>query len=289
MSRIAYVNGRYAPLPEAAVSIEDRAFAFGDGVYEVCEVRGGFLIDERRHLARLGRSLAAVRMAWPVGERALRLILRETVRKNRVRDGLVYLQVSRGAARRDHAFPAPDVRPCLVVVARALDPSLAAARAAAGVAVVSLPEQRWRRPDIKSLQLLPNVLAKQAARDAGAFEAWFVDPDGFVTEGASTNAWIVAADGSLVTRQADDAILHGVARATLLDVAAKLALRFEERPFTLREAKEAREAFLSSATTVATSVVSIDGAKIGDGKPGAVVKALRQAFHEVAEKTARML
>ena len=289
MSRIAYVNGRYAPLAEAAVSIEDRAFAFGDGVYEVCEVRGGFLIDEPRHLARLDRSLAAVRMAWPVGERALRLILRETVRKNRVRDGLVYLQVSRGAARRDHAFPAPEVRPSLVVVARALDPSLAAARAAAGVAVVSLPEQRWSRPDIKSLQLLPNVLAKQAARDAGAFEAWFVDPDGFVTEGASTNAWIVAADGALVTRQADETILHGVARATLLDVAAKLALRFEERPFTLREAKEAREAFLSSATTIATSVVSIDGAAIGDGKPGAVVKALRQAFHEVAEKTARML
>ena len=289
MSRIAYVNGRYAPLAEAAVSIEDRAFAFGDGVYEVCEVRAGFLIDEPRHLARLGRSLAAVRMAWPVGERALRLILRETVRKNRVRDGLVYLQVSRGTARRDHAFPAPEVRPSLVVVARALDPSLAAARAAAGVAVVSLPEQRWSRPDIKSLQLLPNVLAKQAARDAGAFEAWFVDPDGFVTEGASTNAWIVAADGALVTRQADETILHGVARATLLDVAAKLALRFEERPFTLREAKEAREAFLSSATTIATSVVSIDGAAIGDGKPGAVVKALRQAFHEVAEKTARML
>ena len=289
MSRIAYVNGRYVPLAEASVSVEDRAFTFGDGVYEVCEVRGGFLIDEPRHLSRLGRSLAAVRMAWPVGERALRLILRETVRKNRVRDGLVYLQISRGAARRDHGFPAPDVRPGLVVVARPHDPSLAAARAAAGVAVVSLPDQRWGRRDIKSLQLLPNVLAKQAAREAGAFEAWFVDRDGFVTEGASTNAWIVAPDGALVTRNADETILHGVARATLLDVASNLALRFEERPFTLREAKEARVAVLSRATTVATSVVSIDGAAIGDGKPGAVVKALRRAFHEVAEKSGRML
>ena len=289
MSRIAYVNGRYAPSAQASVSIQDRAFVFGDGVYEVCEVRGGLLIDEERHLARLRRSLEATRISWPVGERALRLILRETVRKNLVRDGLVYLQISRGAARRDHGFPASSVRPGLVVVARSLDPSAGAARAAAGVAVISLPEQRWTRPDIKSLQLLPNVLAKQAAREAGAFEAWFVDRDGFVTEGASTNAWIVASDGTLVTRKADETILHGVARARLLDVAKNLALRFEERAFTVSEAKDAREAFLSSATLVATSVVSIDGAAIGDGKPGAVVEALRRAFHGVAEKSGRRL
>jgi len=289
LSRIAYVNGRYAPSAQASVSIQDRAFVFGDGVYEVCEVRGGLLIDEERHLARLRRSLEATRISWPVGERALRLILRETVRKNLVRDGLVYLQISRGAARRDHGFPASSVRPGLVVVARSLDPSAGAARAAAGVAVISLPEQRWTRPDIKSLQLLPNVLAKQAAREAGAFEAWFVDRDGFVTEGASTNAWIVASDGTLVTRKADETILHGVARARLLDVAKNLALRFEERAFTVSEAKDAREAFLSSATLVATSVVSIDGAAIGDGKPGAVVEALRRAFHGVAEKSGRRL
>jgi D-alanine transaminase len=287
LSRIAYVNGRYLPLGQASISIEDRAVTFGDGVYEVCEVRGGALIDETRHLARLGRSLAATRIKWPVSERSLRLILRETARLNRVRDGLVYLQVSRGAARRDHSFPPAGVRPSLVVIARPLDPALAAGRAAAGVAVISLPDPRWAHPDIKSLQLLPNVLAKQAAREAGAFEAWFVDREGFVTDGASTNAWIVAPGGTLVTRQADEAILHGVARATLLEVAVKLGLRFEERPFTLKEAKGAREAFLSSATTVATSVISIDGATIGDGKPGAVVKALRRHFCDVAERTGK--
>ena len=289
MSRFAYVNGRYVPLARASVSIEDRAFTFGDGVYEVCEVRGGALIDETRHLARLGRSLEATRMAWPVSERALRLIVRETARLNRVSDGLVYLQVSRGAARRDHGFPVEGVRPGLVVVARPLDPSAQAARAAAGVKVISLPDQRWARPDIKSLQLLPNVLAKQIARDAGAFEAWFVDRDGFVTEGASTTAWIVVAGGMLVTRQADETILHGVARATLLDAARRLALSFEERPFTLEEAKGAREAFLSSATNVATPVIAIDGAPIADGKPGALVEALRQAFRDIAERSGKTL
>jgi D-alanine transaminase len=285
VSCIAYVNGRYLPSAKASVSIDDRAFTFGDGVYEVCEVRDGALIEENRHLARLGRSLAAVRLALPIGEAALRMVMRETVRRNRVRDGLVYIQVSRGAARRDHGFPPDDVRPGLVVVARSLDPATRAARAAAGVAVITLPDQRWAQPYIKTLQLLPNVLAKQAAREAGAFEAWFVDRDGFVTEGASTNAWIVTHDTGLVTRQADTSILHGVTRARLLDVAGALSLRFEERPFTPREAQEAKEAFLSSATTIATPVVSIDGKPIGDGRPGPTVAALRHAFLKTAEKS----
>ena len=283
MSRIAYVNGRYVPLGQASVSIDDRAFTFGDGVYEVCEVRAGALIEETRHLARLGRSLAAVRIARPMGEDALRFVMREVARRNRVRDGLVYLQVSRGAARRDHGFPASGVRPGLVVVARSLDPAAGEARAAAGVAVVTLSEQRWARPDIKSLQLLPNVLAKQAAREAGAFEAWFVDRAGCVTEGASTNAWIVTPDGALVTRQADEAILHGVTRAALIDVAHKLGLILEERAFTVQEALGAREAFVSSATTTAMPVVSIDGQAIGGGRPGPVAPALRRAFRETAE------
>jgi D-alanine transaminase len=210
LARIAYVNGRYRPFAEATVSIDDRAFTFGDGVYEVCEVWRGALIEETRHLDRLQRSLAAVRIDWPIGREALRFVMRQVVRRNRVRDGLVYVQISRGAARRDHGFPPKDVRPGLAVSARALDPSVNAARAAAGVAVVTVPETRWAHPHIKTLQLLPNVLAKQAAREAGAFEAWFVDRDGFVTEGASTNAWIVAGDGALVTRQADDSILRGV-------------------------------------------------------------------------------
>ncbi len=283
--RVAYVNGRYLPLGEAAVSIDDRAFTFGDGVYEVCEIRRVRLIEEERHLDRLGRSLEAIRIGWPIARAALRLVMREVVRRNRVRDGLVYLQISRGAARRDHGFPLASVRPGLVVAARALDPSLNAARAAAGVAVVTVPESRWAHPHIKTLQLLPNVLAKQAAREANAFEAWFVDRVGFVTEGASTNAWIVTPEGALVTRQADNAILHGVTRAALIEVAAALGLKLEERPFTPAEALHAREAFLSSATTIAMPVVSIDGTAIGDGRPGAATLALRRAFHELAEAT----
>jgi D-alanine transaminase len=200
VSRFAYVNGRYLPRATASVSIEDRAFTFGDGVYEVCEVRSGLLIDETRHLARLRRSLAALRISWPIEEAALRTVMRETVHRNWVRDGLVYIQITRGAARRDHGFPSHDVKPGLVVVARALDPAIGVARALSGVAVITLPDQRWACPSIKTLQLLPNVLAKQAARDAGAFEARFVDRDGFVTEGTSTNAWIVTADAAIVTR-----------------------------------------------------------------------------------------
>jgi D-alanine transaminase len=283
VSRIAYVNGRYVPLAKAEVSIDDRAFTFGDGVYEVCEISGGALIEERRHLARLARSLAAVRIAWPIDENALRFVIHEVARRNRVRDGLVYLQVSRGAARRDHGFPPAGTKPGLVVVARSLDPEVGAARATAGVAVITTPEQRWARPDIKTLQLLPNVLAKQAAREAGAFEAWFVDRAGFVTEGASTNAWIVTPDGALVTRQADEAILHGVTRAALIDLTAGLGLRLEERSFTPLEAQHAKEAFISSATTIATPVVSVDGRAIGDGRPGPVALALRRAFRAQAE------
>jgi len=285
VSRIAYVNGRYQPLSSAKVSIDDRAFTFGDGVYEVCEVRGGALIEETRHLERLGRSLAALRIAWPIGEAALKAVMREVVRKNRVRDGLVYLQVSRGAARRDHGFPDGAVRPGLVVSARALNPEVSAGRAAAGVAVITLRDERWAHPHIKTLQLLPNVLAKQAAREAGAFEAWFVDGAGFVTEGASTNAWIVTPEGRLVTRQADNLILHGVTRAAHLDVAHRLGLRFEERPFTVAEALAAAEAFLSSATTIAIPVISIDGKRLKDAEPGPVVAALRSAFHDIAEKS----
>ncbi len=285
MSRFAYVNGRYLRLADAAVSIEDRAFQFGDGVYEVCQVSSGALIDERRHLDRLERSLKAVRIAAPVGQPALRRILREVVTRNLVRDGLVYLQISRGVARRDHGFPAASVVPSLVVTARSIDPALGEANAGRGVKVVTLPDERWAHPHVKTLQLLPNVLAKQAAREAGAHEAWFVDARGFVTEGASTNAWIVDADGALVTRQADSAILRGVTRSTLIDVAAGRGLSFQERPFSVEEAYEAREAFFSSATTIAMPVVAIDGRPIGDGRPGPLTLALRREFRDAAERT----
>jgi D-alanine transaminase len=285
MSRIAYVNGRYVRHAEAGVAIDDRALCFGDGVYEVCEVRGGALIDEARHLARLARSLAAVRIRTPVSEAALRGILREVVARNRVSDGLVYLQISRGVARRDHGFPTRTVQPGLIVTAKSIDPRIGEANAARGVKVVTLADERWAHPEIKTLQLLPNVLAKQTAREAGAYEAWFLDPNGFVTEGASTNAWIVAKDGALVTRHTDRAILRGVTRTTLVDVAAKEGLRLEERAFSLGEALGAREAFFSSATTIAMPVVAIDGHPIGDGRPGAVTLTLRRRFHETAVRT----
>lgn len=283
MSRIAYVNGSYVPHGEAAVHIEDRGYQFADGVYEVCEVRGGRLVDETRHIDRLIRSLNELRIAMPMDRRPLGLVLRETVRRNRVRNGLVYMQVTRGVARRDHAFPKPGTLPALVVTAKSVDPAKGAAAAAKGVKVITVPDNRWERVDIKSVGLLPNCLAKQQAREAGAFEAWFVDEKGFVTEGSSTNAWIVTKDGVIVTRHADTAILKGITRTTILDLAAREKLKVEERPFTVAEALEAREAFLSSATTIVTPIVEIDGKPVGNGSPGLLATDLRGKYHDVAE------
>lgn len=283
MSRIAYVNGAYVPHGSAAVHIEDRGYQFADGVYEVCEVRAGRLIDETRHLDRLTRSLKELAIAMPMGRAALGVVLRETVRRNRVRDGLVYFQVTRGVARRDHAFPKPGTPPALVVTAKSIDRAKGEAQAARGVKVITTPDNRWERVDIKSVGLLPNCMAKQAAREAGAFEAWYVDKDGFVTEGASTNAWIVTRDGVIVTRQADSGILKGVTRTTLFEVAKQEGLKIEERPFSVAEALAAREAFLSSATTIVTPIVEVDGRPIGNGAPGLVAGRLRAAFHDLAE------
>jgi D-alanine transaminase len=283
MSRIAYVNGRYLPFRDAKVHVEDRGYQFADAVYEVCEVRGGRLIDERRHLERLQRSLGELRIRMPMSPRALGVVLRETVVRNRIGYGLVYLQISRGVARRDPAFPSPQVAPTVVVTARALNLARNEALAATGIPVVSVPDNRWGRVDIKTVGLLPNVLARQAAIDQGAREAWFVDEDGRVTEGASANAWIVTPAGALITRQADHAILRGITRTVVLDVIKAQKLTVEERAFTLQEAYAAREAFVTSATQLAMPVVSIDDHIIGDGKPGPVVKALRQEFHRFAE------
>jgi D-alanine transaminase len=285
MSRIAYVNGRYVPHAEAAVHIEDRGYQFSDGVYEVCEVARGHLIDMTRHLNRLDRSLRELKIAWPMHRSALEIVLRQVVRRNGVQNGLVYLQVTRGVARRDHVFPASSVRPAMVVTARRTDPEAAAKRAANGVKVITVPENRWERVDIKSVGLLPNVLAKQQAKEAGAQEAWFVDPDGTVKEGGSTNAWIVDEAGKLITRPADFGILRGITRTTVLDVAAKLGLTVEERPFSVAEAKRAREAFITSATSIVTPVVAIDGAPVANGHPGSTASALREAFFDIAEKT----
>jgi D-alanine transaminase len=283
MSRIAYVNGRYLPLAQACVNVEDRGYQFSDGVYEVCEVRGGRLVDERRHIERLQRSLSELRIAMPMQPAALGVVLREVVRRNRVRWGIVYLQVSRGVARRDHAFPPPGTRPSVVVTARNLDFAQAERLAAEGIAVVSVPDNRWARVDIKSVSLLPNVLAKQAARDRGAREAWFVDNEGRVTEGSSSNAWIVTRDGKVVTRHADQAILKGITRTVVLDVLAAHGLTLEERAFTLEEAHAAREAFITSASQIVVPVVRIDGRPVGNGAPGLIATALRRDYHRHAE------
>ncbi len=283
MSRIAYVNGRYLPLAHASVNIEDRGYQFSDGVYEVCEVRGARLVDERRHIERLQRSLSELRIAMPMAPESLGVIMREVVRRNRVRWGIVYLQITRGVSRRDHAFPPPGTRPAIVVTARNMDFANAEKLAAEGVAVISVPENRWDRVDIKSVSLLPNVLAKQTAREQGAREAWFVDKQGFVTEGSSSNAWIVTRNGTVVTRQVDNAILKGITRTVVLDIIAAQGLKLDVRPFTMDEAKEAREAFITSASQTVMPVVKIDGRPIGNGAPGLIASALRRDFYRHAE------
>jgi len=283
MSRIAYVNGRYVIHRDAAVHIEDRGFQFADAVYEVCEVKGGRLVDEARHMDRLRRSLSELRIAMPMDRASLGVILREVIRRNRIRDGIVYLQVTRGVAPRHHAFPASEVSPGLVVTARPVDLTEGEQRARHGVAVVTTPDNRWGRVDIKTVGLLPNVLAKQGAKEAGAFEAWFVDEDGFVTEGSSTNAWILTRDGTLVTHPADRGILRGITRIVVLELAEKEGIPVEERRFSLAEAYSAKEAFITAASTIVMPVINLDGRPIGDGKPGPVATRLRSIFHGQAE------
>jgi D-alanine transaminase len=283
LSRIAYVNGRYLPHTSAMVAIEDRGYQFSDGVYEVCEVRGGRLIDERRHLARLERSLEELRIAMPMSPAALATVMRECIRRNRVRDGILYLQITRGVARRDHGFPPPDTPPSVVVSARSIDFAANERIAAEGIAVVTVPDNRWERVDIKSISLLPNVLAKQAAREQGAKEAWFVDGSGHVTEGSSSNAWIVTMAGKVVTRPADRGILRGITRTVLIEVIRAQGFELEERPFTVDEAYGAREAFLTSASQIVMPVVRLDDHPIGNGAPGSVATALRAEFHRHAE------
>jgi D-alanine transaminase len=283
MSRIAYVNGRYLPHAEAAVSIEDRGYQFADGVYEVCEVRGGRLVDETRHMARLDRSLRELRIARPMSAKALSHVLRETVRRNRVRDGIVYLQVTRGVAPRDFPFPPPDTSPSVVVTSRSFDRAGLERQAEQGISVITIPDIRWERVDIKSVALLPNVLAKQTARDKGAREAWMVDAKGCVTEGASSNAWIVSRDGVLVTRRLDTGILPGITRSVVMDELKAQGLNVEERPFTVEEAYTAREAFVTSASQIVMPVVRIDGRPVGNGAPGLITSSLRRDYYRHAE------
>lgn len=286
MPRFAYVNGRYVRHADAAVHIEDRGFVFADAVYEVCQVRERCIVDLSRHLDRLDRSLGEIRIRPPMPRAALVGIMREVLRRNRVADGMVYLQVTRGVARRDHVFPSPEIRASLVVTAKSLDPAVSAAKYGAGIKAVTVPDNRWGRVDIKTVGLLPNVLARQQAKEAGAQEAIFVDAEGNVTEGGATNLWIVDRAGTLVTRPADHAILRGITRTTLMDVAAKLGVLVEERCFSVAEMLEAREVFVTGATTICLPVVSIDGKTIANGHPGMTAQKIRDAFFAVAEKTA---
>ena len=276
MPRQAYVNGRYVPHGEGMVHIEDRGYQFADGVYEVVPVSHGILVDEDPHLDRLERSLKELRIAMPMSRAAIKMISRELMRRNGLTNGFLYIQVTRGVAPREHKFP-KGARPALVMTTRqSKGPS--AQQIEEGVSVITLPDQRWRRCDIKSVSLLPNVLCKQQAAEAGCYEAWMVDGNGLVTEGTSTNAWIVTNDGKLVTRDATQAILGGITRWRLLGLAKDEGVVFEERPFSLDEAKAAREAFITSSTNFVLPVTQIDGQPIGNGHPGLLANKLRESY-----------
>ena len=282
MPRISYVNGRYIPHHDAVVHVEDRGYQFADAVYEVVPVAGGRICHLDQHLDRLERSLGALAIAWPVARRVLPIILERVARLNRIDTGLVYVQASRGVAPRNHYFPA-ETPPSLVVSAwSAKGPS--AEQVQKGVSVVTRPDQRWKRPDIKTVGLLPNLLARQSAKEAGGYEAWLVNDGGFVTEGTATNAFIVAKDGALLTHPADNSVLGGVTRANVLKLAREQGIEVGERPFTIAEALAAREAFLTGTTVTVLPVTRIDGHAVGEGRPGPVTLKLRALYQELRAK-----
>jgi D-alanine transaminase len=284
MSRIAYVNGRYQPHRTAAVHIEDRGYQFADGVYEVVPVQRGKLIDEDLHLDRLEFSLGELEIAAPMERRALKLVLRELLRRNRIERGILYMQVTRGVAPREHKFPLM-ARPALVITAKRLKP-VPAKYLDEGVGVITIPDLRWKRCDIKTVGLLANVLGKQRAAEEGAYEAWQIDPEGNVTEGTSTNAWIVTKDRRIVTRPLGREILPGVTRRALLELLQASDFTLEERSFALSEALAASEAFLTSSSVYLLPITSIDGKKVAGGKPGDFSKRLRQLYLDHAERQA---
>lgn len=275
MSRIAYVNGRYVPHRRAVVHVEDRGYQFADGVYEVIAITNGKFIDEEPHLDRLDRSLSELEIDTPLGRSALRTVMREVARRNRVRNGIVYLQITRGVAPRDHGFPAM-TPPALVITARSQAPKRAPQ--SEGIDVVTVPDIRWKRRDIKSISLLPNILAKQTAVAAGAYEAWMVEADGTVTEGSATNAWIVSKDKELITRPPDNNILNGITRQSLRDLAVAEGYSFVERPFTVEEAMAAKEVFITSTTSWVMPVVRIDDQSIANGEPGSLTRSLQAMY-----------
>lgn len=276
MFRTAYVNGRYAAYPDAQVHVEDRGYQFSDGVYEGIALWNGLPVDLGLHLARLNRGLSELSIEPPMAPRAFKAVLRTLIARNRAKRGFLYIQVSRGVAPRNHLFPKA-VRPSVVATIRTgVGPSAQAVEN--GVSIVSMPDLRWLRRDIKSVSLLPNVLAKQKASEAGAFEAWMTEPDGTVTEASASNAWIVDKEGRLITRPLSTAILPGVTRHVVAELARGEGMEVLERPFTIEEARTAREAFITSTTSFVLPVVEVDGAVVGNGKPGTLARTLRSLY-----------
>ncbi len=284
MSRIAYVNGSYVPHQQASVHVEDRGYQFADGVYEVIAVRGGRFVDEEPHLDRLERSLGELDIAAPMSRRAMKIVMRQVLRRNRVHNGILYMQITRGVAPRDHAFPRAAEAAIVMTARRAKS---RASLGVDGVSVITVPDIRWKRCDIKSVSLLPNILGKQAAVEAGAYEALQVDADGYITEGTASNAWIVTSKGELTTRTPDNAILNGVTRLAVIDLALGEGLTFVERAFTVDEAAAAREAFVTSTSSNVMPVVRIDDRIIGDGKPGPLSRKLMKLYAAHASGAAR--
>ena len=276
MARIAYVNGQYVRHRDAKVHIEDRGYQFADGVYEVFAVMCGKLIGEVGHLERLTHSLKELRIDWPINRSALMVVINEIVRRNHVYDGIIYLQITRGVAPRDHPFP-KEPNSTIVLTARKSAP-LDKEALRAGSDVITIPDIRWQRCDIKSVALLPNILGKQQARESGAFEAWQVDNTGFVTEGTSTNAWIVTQNGELVTRNVSKEILNGITRLAVIEAAKAAGISIVERPFTPAEAISAREAFVTSSSSHVKAVTRIDGKSIGNGHVGDVTSRILDAY-----------
>ncbi|MBR1121281.1 D-amino-acid transaminase [Bradyrhizobium lablabi] len=285
MEQIAYVNGEYVPLSEAKVSVLDRGFLFADGIYEVAAVLDGKLIDNESHLARLERSVGEIKLRLPESLARIQEIQKELVKRNNVENGLVYLEVTRGAdTGRDFAFPKNDVKPTLIMFTSVKD-IVNAASAKSGINVITVPDIRWSRRDIKSVALLAQVLAKQAAAEAGAGEAWMIE-DGKVTEGGSSSCFILTQDDVIVTRQNGSEILPGCTRKAVVKLAEERQLRVEERAFSVDEALAAKEAFITSASLFVQAVVSIDGKKVADGKPGPMTNRLREIYVDFARATA---
>jgi len=281
MPRIAYVNGRYVPHRDASVHIEDRGYQFADGVYEVVALLKGRMIDKARHLDRLERSLEALSLDMPLSRRAMEFVLGQVVRRNRIANGLIYLQVTRGVAPRNHAFP-KNAKPSFVVTVRPI-PSFDKQAVLAGVKVITAPDIRWKRCDIKTISLLPNAMLKQKAVEAGGFETWMTDDDGYITEGTASNAWIVTKAGELRTRKLGPNILSGITRAAVVDIAKRQGLKLDEHSFTKDDVLDAQEAFLTSATSFVKPVTHIDGQPIGDGKAGDLTTRLLEWYAEFLE------